>query len=42
LAARQRAEQGRQLRAELKKLETWFIDNGHLNRDWRDRFKITE
>ena len=33
---------GRQMRAELKELETWFVDHGHLDKKWRDRFKITE
>ena len=39
LAAKQRAEVGRQMRAELKGLEIWFIDNGHLDKNWRDQFK---
>ena len=33
--AKARAEQGRIIRRELKELETWFIDNGHLKKDWR-------
>ena len=33
--ARARAEQGRIIRRELKELETWFIDNGHLKKNWR-------
>ena len=37
-AARRFAEQGRQMRGELKELETWFVDRGHLDKDWRDRF----
>ena len=37
-AARLFAEQGRQMRAELKGLEIWFIDNGHLDKNWRDWF----
>ena len=40
--AKQRAVVGRQLRAELRELESWFIDHGHLDRNWKDRFKITE
>jgi hypothetical protein len=40
--AKRRAEQGRQMRAELKELETWFIDHGHLDKKWRDWFKINE
>ena len=39
LAARQRAEQGRQMRAELKELEAWFVDHRHLEKNWRDWFK---
>jgi hypothetical protein len=37
-AARRFAEQGRQMRAELKELETWFVDHGHLDKDWRAWF----
>ena len=33
--AKARAEQGRIIRRELKELETWFIDNGHLKKNWR-------
>ena len=40
--AKCRAEQGRQMRGELKKLETWFVDHGHLDKKWWDQFKITE
>ena len=29
-----RAEQGRIIRRELKELERWFIDHGHLKRNW--------
>ena len=36
---RRYAEQGRQKRAELKELETWFVDHGHLGQNWRDQFK---
>ena len=32
------AEQGRQIRAELKELETWFVDHGHLDKKWWDWF----
>ena len=39
LAATQRAEVGRQIRAELKELETWFVVYGHLDKTWRDWFK---
>ena len=34
--ARRYAEQGRQMRAEL---EAWFVDHGHLDKNWRDQFK---
>ena len=37
--AKQRAEVGRQMRAELKELETWFVVYGHLDKTWRDWFK---
>ncbi|RPH03349.1 MAG: hypothetical protein CBC53_007395 [Alphaproteobacteria bacterium TMED93] len=33
--AKARAEQGRIIRRELKELETWFIDNGYLKKNWR-------
>ena len=41
-AARRFAEQGRQKRGELKELEAWFVDHGHLEKNWRDWFKITD
>jgi len=41
-AARRFAEQGRQMRGELKELEAWFVENGHLDKNWRDQFKITD
>ena len=37
--ARRFAEQGRQMRGELKELEIWFVDHGHLDKNWRDQFK---
>ena len=37
--AKQRTKVGRQLRAELKELETWFVDHWHLDKKWRDQFK---
>ena len=37
-AARRFAEQGRQMRAELAELEAWFVDHGHLARDWHKFF----
>ena len=36
--AKRRAEQGRQMRGELKELEAWFVDHGHLDKKWRDWF----
>ena len=33
--ARARAEQGRIIRRELKELETWFINHGHLKKNLR-------
>jgi len=37
--ARRFAEQGRQMRGELKELESWFVDQGHLDKNWRAWFK---
>ena len=37
--ARRFAEEGRQMREELKELEEWFVVHGHLDKKWRDRFK---
>ena len=37
--AKRRADQGRQMRGELKELEAWFVENGHLDKNWRDQFK---
>ena len=36
--ARRFAEQGRQMRGELKELEAWFVDRGLLDKKWRDQF----
>ena len=36
--AKRWAEQGRQMRGELKELESWVVDHGHLSKDWRDWF----
>jgi len=41
-AARRFAEQERHMRGELKELEAWFVENGHLDKNWRDQFKITD
>ena len=37
-AAKRRAEQGRQMRAELLELETWFVSRGLLDKKWKDWF----
>ena len=37
--ARHRAEVGRQVRAELREIEQWAVDHGHLTKDWRVQFK---
>ena len=36
--AKRWAEQGRQMRGELRELDTWFVDRGHLSKNWRDWF----
>ena len=40
--AKQNAQYGRECRAELLELELWFLDHGHLDKDWRDQFKIKD
>ena len=37
--AKRRAEQGREMRAELTEIENWFVDRGLLDTKWRDLFK---
>ena len=37
-AARRFAENGRQIRAELAELESWFVDHGYLTKNWREKF----
>lgn len=37
--AKHRAEVGRQVRAELREIEAWALDHGHLAKYWRDQFK---
>ena len=37
--AKRKAEQGRQMWAELAELEQRFVDHGHLDKKWRDWFK---
>ena len=34
-----RAKAGRQISAEIKKIEEWALDHGHLTKNWRDQFK---
>ena len=38
--ARRFAEQGRQMRGELKELEAWFVDHGHLSKNWRKDWEL--
>ena len=38
--AKRRAEQGRQMRAELLELETWFLDRGLLDTNWRKDWEL--
>ena len=37
--AKKRAEVGRQVMRELRKIKQWALDHGHLTKDWRDQFK---
>ena len=37
--AKHRADVGRQVMRELREIETWAVDQGHLAEDWRDQFK---
>ena len=39
IKAKHRAEVGRQVMRELKEIEAWALDHGHLAEDWRDQFK---
>ena len=36
--AKHRAGVGRQVRAEIREIETWFTDHGLLDKDWRKFF----
>jgi len=38
--AKRWAEKGRQMRGELKELETWFLDRGHLSKNWRKDWEL--
>ena len=37
--AKHRAEVGRRVTRELKAIEQWAVDHGHLAKDWCDQFK---
>lgn len=37
--ARQRAQLGHHVRAELRDIEQWALDHGHLTKGWRDKLK---
>jgi hypothetical protein len=37
--AKRKAQVGRQVRAELRDIEEWALDRGHLSKDWRDQLK---
>ena len=36
MVGRRFAEQWRQMRAELAELEEWFVEHGHLDKNWWD------
>jgi hypothetical protein len=38
--AKQISEKGRKIRKELKELESWFVDHGHLKKNWRKAWNI--
>ena len=35
IEAKRSAEVGRKVRAELKEIEAWFVERGHLDKNWR-------
>jgi hypothetical protein len=37
--ARHRSKVGREVMRELKDIEQWAVDHGHLAKDWHDQFK---
>ena len=37
--ARHRSKVGREVMRELKDIEQWALDHGHLAKNWRDEFK---
>ena len=39
--AKRSAEIGRQVRAELREIEQWAMDHGHLSKDWREQFYLS-
>ena len=39
LEAKARAKVGRHVRGELREIERWALDQGLLERDWREQFK---
>ena len=41
-AAKRRAQLGREMRAELAEIETWLVDHGHLDKQWRKKFTIPD
>jgi len=36
--ARHRSKVGREVMRELREIETWALDHGHLAKDWREEF----
>jgi len=40
IEAKHRAEVGRKVRAELKEIEAWFVERGHLTKDWRKDWEL--
>ena len=36
--AKRKAQVGREVRAELREIEQWALDHGHLSKDWREQF----
>jgi hypothetical protein len=40
--AKRSAQIGREVRAELRQIEEWAVHHGHLDRHWKDWFKINE
>ena len=38
--ARRSAEEGRQMRGELKELEAWSVDHGHSDKNWHKDWEL--